>query len=174
MTTQELNTKFDQFFKQFNGYGLDFDHAYGNQCFDLIQEWNVNWLGNPFIPGGYARQILDADRPGYTRVWNGPVNSPQKGDIVVWGGNYNGGPGHTGVATGKGDANTFECFVQNDPLGSVCHLKTYSYFAILGWLQPKTTNPVPLTYQQMVDQIRTLGSLPADQYKTKVMQIVKG
>lgn len=33
---------------------------------------------------------------------------------------------------------------------------------------------VPLTPQQMVDQIRTLQSLPADQYKTKVIQIVKG
>lgn len=46
------------------------------------------------------------------------------------------------------------------------------YPFIEAWNAQPTTSP--LTPQQMVDQIRTLSSLPSDQYKAKVIQIVKG
>ena len=45
------------FLNQFNNHSVDYDGVYGAQCFDLIQEWNVHWLGNPFIKGQYAYQI---------------------------------------------------------------------------------------------------------------------
>lgn len=127
---------FEDFLKQFNGKPIDYDGVYGAQCFDLIQEWNVNWLHNPFIPGAYAKQIMDADRPGYTRVYNTATNYPTEGCIIVWDGNYNGGPGHTGVSTKNSNQNLMEVFEQNDPTGSVSHVKTYNYNHVTGWLKP--------------------------------------
>lgn len=148
---------FNQFFNQFNGYGLDYDHAYGNQCYDLIQEWNVDWLKNSFLPGAYAYQLFYKNPNEYTSILNSATASPQVGDIVVFDNAYNNAGGHTGVATGKGvtqgkSTDWFELFEQNDPTGSVCHLKNYSYNHVIGWLRSKK-QPVVQTYQQQVHDI---------------------
>ena len=95
---------FKDFFNQFNNQSVDFDGVYGAQCFDLIQEWNVDWLGNPFIPGAYAYQIYNNYDPSkYIRIANGPNDIPREGDIIVWSWYYNYAGGNTGIATGKGD-----------------------------------------------------------------------
>lgn len=139
---------FEEFFKQFNGYSLDYDGAYGGQCFDLIQAWNRDWLKCPnWITGEYAYQIFGQLPNYYDSIANTPDGVPQKGDIVVWGKAYNGFAGHTGVATGVGDVNTFQCFEQNDPTGSVCHNKTYNYNYVTGWLRFK--GGVPNTMANM-------------------------
>lgn len=146
MTTQQLQTYFDQFFNQFNGYSLDYDGYYGAQCFDLVQAWNMAWLDSPnWLVGQYAYQIYGQLPQLYTSVPNTPDAIPQKGDIVVWSKNFNGYAGHTGVATGKGNLNTFECFEQNDPTGSPCHLKTYSYLYVVGWLRYRIIPPADIT-----------------------------
>lgn len=142
MTKQELEREFDDLFKTLNGMSLDYDGVYGAQCFDLIQAWNRDWLNSPYwITGEFAYQIYGQLPNIYTSIPNTPEAVPQKGDIVVWAKAYNGFAGHTGVATGKGDTNTFECFEQNDPTGSVCHLKIYNYNHVVGWLRFKTQSP---------------------------------
>jgi hypothetical protein len=132
----------DDFINLFNGHFCDWDGAYGNQCADLVQFYSKA-IGGPVFTGN---AVAFYSQPGsfFTQVPNTPTGVPIKGDIVVWNGSYNGGPGHVGISTGKGDTNTFEVLEQNDPTGSNCHLRTYNYNYITGWLHPKTlpTNPV--------------------------------
>lgn len=135
--------------------------APGNQCFDCVVSWTDNLTiphapGNPSpFPYEYAYQIYTGystfQKTYFDRIGNGPLNSPQKGDIVVWSSNYNNGAGHTGVATGRGSWFNFDCFEQNDPVGSVSHVRTYSYSYVMGWLRPKA---VPLTCDQKLVKIR--------------------
>lgn len=148
---------YKQFFDQYNGKYWDFDSAWGNQCFDLIQFWAKN-LNIPPITGAYAYQIYNtADTKYFTKIPNGPNDVPREGDIIVWSWYYNYAGGHTGVATGKGDVWSFECFEQNDPTGSNSHLRTYKYDQVIGWIRPKnyTTQPVLTKEQQMLKIINT-------------------
>ncbi len=143
--TKPYYAVFDAFYRQFNGYSLDYDGYYGGQCFDLIQAWNRDWLKVPaWIWGDYAYQIAGQLPDHYIWVRNtvGSILKPEKGDIVVWGKEYNGWAGHTGVATGAGEAkglstDWFDCFQQNDPTGSVCRVKRYSFNHVIGWLRPR-------------------------------------
>lgn len=170
--------KFQDFFNWFNGYSVDFDGKYGAQCYDLIQTWNVSWLGLPFIAGAYAYQIYNNYDPKYyTRIANGPNDIPQEGDIIVWSWYYNYAGGHTGIATGKGDVWSFEAFVQNDPTGTVSHLKTYKYDYVLGWIRPKNYNPtpLPLTDSQKLAQIKVWKNdktIPDSDFRYKVGTIL--
>ena len=133
-----MGDKFNAFFNQYNNKFVDFDGYYGAQCFDLVQYWS-RYIGGFRFGGMYAKEIFNQPGSFYTQVVNTPDAIPIVGDIVVWGGGYNGGAGHTGIATGKGDVNTFECFEQNDPVGSPSHLRVYNYDFVIGWLRPKVT-----------------------------------
>jgi hypothetical protein len=135
-----IQDKFNQFFTKWNGKFLEsYDSSNLNQCYDLVTEWSKTiGLAPPMTL--YAYQIYVSHPDTYTTIPNTPTGVPECGDIIVWGKDFNGGAGHTGVATGKGDINNFECFVQNDPLGSSCHLKTYNYNNVTGWLRPKIEN----------------------------------
>ena len=135
--TQAMGTgqAFDQFFAKNNGKFLDFDGKYGAQCVDLVQYWSQA-IGGPLFTGLHAKDMYKQSPNFYTWIANTAAAVPQKGDIVVWSGAYNGGDGHIGIATGTGDTKTFEVFEQNDPLGSNSHLKTYTYANVLGWGRP--------------------------------------
>ena len=143
-----MENKFKDFLNQYNNKFVDFDGYYGAQCFDLVQYWS-KYIGGHRFGGGYAKEIYSQPGTFYIQVPNTPLAVPKAGDIIVWSGNYNGGPGHTGIATGKGDVNTFECFEQNDPTYSNSHLKTYNYNHVIGWLSPKAVTQ-PLTEKEKV------------------------
>jgi len=130
---------FDAFLAKNSGKFLDFDGAYGAQCVDLVQYWSQA-IGGPRFTGNYAKDLYKQTANFYTWIDKIGAAVPQKGDIVVWSGTYNGGPGHVGIATGNGTKTFFEVFEQNDPTGSNSHLKTYStYTSVLGWLRPPST-----------------------------------
>lgn len=136
----------DDFIRLFSGRWCDFDGAYGNQCEDVAQFWNFV-LGNP-QPFTGATADLIYQQPGdfYIQIPNAPDNYPQKGDIVVW--NWP----HVGINTGNNtNANQFEVLEQNDPTDSNCHLKTYDYNGVIGWLRPKQ---LPQNQQVIIDQLR--------------------
>jgi len=150
MTQEQLYKEFDNFFSEFNLQSVEVvDPTNFAQCFDLV----VAWCWYIDLPLSIFSGLLNAfqiwtpstavAKANFNFIPNGPTNIPSKGSIVVWSKAYNGTAGHTGVATGKGDANTFECFEQNDPTGTVSHLKTYNYNAVLGWLEFKVTNSPP-------------------------------
>lgn len=134
----------DEFILENNNKPLEvYDPSNKNQCVDLVLGWLKKLgLGN-LIPLGIvnAYQIYNPSTPAlkahFDIIANSPTGVPQAGDIVVWSSAY-GPAGHTAVATGKGDTNSFEAFSQNDPTGKPCILKTYTYTKVLGWLRPKT------------------------------------
>lgn len=112
------------------------------ECEDLAQLW-ARVVGAPRFTGDAWRVY---DQPGtlFNQIANTPTNSPSRGSLVVFSQAYNNGPGHVVLATGRGNANTFEAASQNDPLGSDIEVKTYKYtnaqgkIVVRGWLTPKT------------------------------------
>ncbi len=125
------------------------DNVSTPQCVDLVQLW-ARVIGSPRFTGD-AKDIFNQAGSIYTQIINASDNFPNQGDIVVWSGAFNGGPGHTGIATGRADINTFDCFEQNDPTGTDSHVRTYNYGNVLGWLRPN--NP-PQNQQQIIDSLR--------------------
>src|SRR3990167_3240452 len=105
------------------------------ECVGLSSVW-IEELGLPHVWGHAMDLFKNADEKFFEKILNTPDAIPQAGDIVIWGKAFNGTFGHTGIATGTGDLITFECFEQNDPLGSSCHLKKYKYDFVTGWLRP--------------------------------------
>ena len=102
---------FDEFVKKYKGKGINFDKAYGVQCFDLANQFNRDVVGCGMFTGLYARQIYeDFDKQAvkgyFTRIKNTPSFVPKKGDIVVWGGSLNGGIGHFFITTRGGEKKT--------------------------------------------------------------------
>lgn len=158
----------------------------GKQCFDLVVEWTNN-LGIPHFPNNpspfpvqYAYQIYANFGPFqaqyFDRIANGPLNSPQAGDLIVWKPGYNGGAGHVGLSNGKSGIFSFDCFEQNDPVGSVCHVQSYGYgymssSGIYGWLRPKIQ---VLTDAQKVAQIdqEWKSTQPDSDFRYKVGKIL--
>lgn len=133
---------FDDFYNRNNGKFLDFDGWYGAQCVDLVQFWSQA-LGGPRFTGD-AKDIAGQTHGFYTWIANSPTAVPQKGDIVVWDGGYNGGPGHVAIATGWGSTSIFEVFEQNNPTGSNAHLGRHNYNHVAGWLHKEGVNEVPV------------------------------
>lgn len=129
---------FQEFLEKYNG-----QQNVGNttenkgECVGLVMKW-VEELGLPHIWGHAKDLFANADEDFYEKILNTPDAIPKAGDIVVLGSGY-GTYGHTAIATGTGDLKTLECFSQNDPLESNCHLKTYKYDHVTGWLRPKVS-----------------------------------
>lgn len=146
------------------------------QCFDEVLQWCVE-LGIPknVFPFTYAYQIYTnfggLQATYFDRIYNSPDAVPKEGDILVWGNNYNYAGGHTGIYK-SGDVWNVNAFIQNDPIKTPCHMKTYNYNYILGWLHPKNYG-IPLTCDQKLSQIKVIAnSTDADSNKIyKIKQL---
>lgn len=158
-----MKEAFQKFFLKNNNKFLDFDGYYGPQCVDLVQYWSKE-IGGPRFWGD-AKDIYDQAGTFFTQVPNTPTAVPKVGDIVVWAGSYNGGPGHVGISNGIGDVNKFEAFEQNDPTGSNSHLKSYNYNKVMGWLSPKGDDCEKKLAESLEEVIKLTGEL--DQLKEK-------
>ncbi len=154
---------FQQFLQTYNGQqevGSTSENI--GQCTGLVNAW-TSALNLPFIWGNACDMFVNADEQFYTKILNTPEAIPQQGDIVCWSAKFNATVGHVGICTGTGDINTFECFEQNDPLGSNCHLKTYNYKSVIGWLRPKPTQNEALDacLQQHTELVTKLNAIDA-------------
>ena len=134
------------FFVANNGKPLDFDHAYGTQCVDVLQYYNRDVIGDQFISGPTALAIWEGPVPkGYTKVLNStdPENKPKTGDVIFF--NFN----HVAIVVTADDFNIVS-FDQNFPqqghydsqgnfIGTgVAHFQTHSDGSpvnVLGWWQ---------------------------------------
>lgn len=158
MTFNELKAKFEQFLSQNNGKPViilpgSIKTKHG-QCFDLAVAF-TDFLGIPHYPGNpspfpYANacQIYtdfgDFQKQYFDRISNTPDYIPQKGDIVIWDAELNGGAGHVAIATGEGDANTFNSFDQNwSTTNWIPKIVNHNYDLgpVLGCLRLKVTQP---------------------------------
>jgi len=176
----------DQFVTKYNGQPVEaYDPNNKNQCVDLVTQYCMDVFGLPntiFAGLDYACNIWTPSTTlavsKFDYIDNTPTNSPQKGDIIVWSHWYNWtwnfwGAGHTGIATGTGDVNNFQCFVQNDPTGTYSHLRMYNYNCVLGWLRAKAP-VIPLTdaqkWQKTVAMEKTTIADSNFRYQVKQME----
>ena len=129
---------FDEFLGQYNGKTkVGNTTANKGQCVGLASVW-IDVLGGPHVWGDAKDMYQNADANFFEKIPNSLTGVPQKGDIIIWNGTFNRGPGHVAIATGKGDTKTFEVFEQNNPLGSNCHLRTFAnYNYVTGWFRPR-------------------------------------
>jgi hypothetical protein len=134
---------FDEFVAKWNGKGIDFDKAYGDQCMDLMHQYHVEVLGitdgrTLAAPGAkdvYLQFESRFNNSLFEKIPNTPTGVPQKGDIVLWGEGI--GPfGHVAMFV-SGDTNKFKSFDQNFPTGSKCKIVEHTYKGVLGWLRFK-------------------------------------
>lgn len=167
-------TAFDDFVTQDNGKFIEKEDSSAlNQCLDLVFDWcDRQGIDRAAVRHPYAYQIWTRPTdPCVAAFWfvpSSPTNHPQNGDIVVWAQSYNGTAGHTAIASGRGDANSFDAFEQNDPTGSAAHMRTYGYTGVLGWLHKKD---VPTDSQALQAQIVALqGELAAQKTLVQSLQ----
>jgi len=133
--------KFSEFIKKYNNKKVErFDSNAKYQCVDLFLAYldEVLRLG-AIIPIGIinAFDIYNKTHkwtPHSTKIKNDPNAVPQYGDVIIWSSGY-GPAGHVAIYT-EGDVNKFKAFSQNDPLGSPCVIREYTYKNVLGWLRP--------------------------------------
>lgn len=156
MTKDELNKIYDRFYRENNNkYVERVDMGALNQCFDLAIYFN-EYLGFPkTIYSGLtkASQIYTSwNHSSFQKVVNTPEYVPAKGDIVVWGNDYNSyyyngkkilGAGHVAIATGEGNTSWFKAFSQNVPLKSNSHIVIFNYNFVLGAQRLKTSGATP-------------------------------
>lgn len=133
----------EEFIKKHTGKGIDYDGSYGYQCVDLYRQYVDEVLGFPQSPGVMgATDIWESflvDR--FERILNTPEAIPAKGDIVIWNKKVGNGYGHVAVFV-SGDVNAFKSFDQNWPAGSLPKLVEHKYTNVIGWLTPKTGDPL--------------------------------
>lgn len=143
----------EQFFEKYNGKGIDFDGAFGNQCVDLYRQYVkevIQALQSAPVVG--AKDIwVTYDKKAFKAIKNTPKGIPQLGDIVIWQAFSGNKYGHVAIFS-KGTAKTFTSFDQNYPVGSLCHFQKHYYNNVIGWLHPKkfdTVNRTDDTIEQM-------------------------
>lgn len=109
------------------------------QCVGLVEQW-IDSLSLPHVWGNAKDLLANADPNSYDVIYNTPDGIPSFGDIFVFGSNYGGGVGHTGIVVAA-SANIVSLFEQNDGInGGTPQFKTYTYGSTndaLGWLHPK-------------------------------------
>lgn len=131
----------NDFVTQWNGKPVPSAGGITGQCVSLVQAWaNENGVsGAPVFPVPAAKDIPHSRDDAFDWTGNTPSNSPQPGDIVVFGDGYGAGYGHTGVCV-SANANYMQLFEENDPDGSPAHVKNYDYWDCLGWYRIKGYN----------------------------------
>lgn len=141
MTRNELEQKAAQWISDNEGKSLDWDQSFGPQCFDEFQFYNHEVVGAPFVTGASAKDIVNTyPQDFYDFIENTADNFPLVGDVPIWGTDL-GPDGHVAVCK-AGDPNTFTSLDQNWSWVPKCVLVQHSYFGVLGWLRPKTQEPV--------------------------------
>jgi uncharacterized protein YukE/surface antigen len=136
------------FAAKWEGKYLDYDHHYGNQCFDVFAQYNHDVVGGKDIhaatTGGAKDLYNDYATNGAAARYDRVPGSerPAPGDVVVWGtGKY----GHVGVVTGVTESgytvleqNT-DARASDNTTGALPKTVTHRFgeSSLLGYLRPK-------------------------------------
>ena len=154
---------YGEFVNNYNGRGVDYDSAYGNQCVDLI----LFYLRDVYGFTGFSGNAKDwyynyggALAQRFDRVTNNPNDYnqvPKQGDIIIWDGGLagSGGYGHIAIYDGKVSPGVFRSFDQNWG-GQYAHFVTHNYGNVIGWLTPKATPTQGGTEVANRDQVNNL------------------
>lgn len=132
---------YKQYFTKYAGKKIDFDGAFGVQCFDLANSFIYEVLGiRTAFTGMSAYQIYtdfekQPNKICFDRIPNTPDFVPQQGDIIVWNIGKN---GHVAIATGIGNTSCFTSYDQNwTGNNEGVELIEHNYNGVLGVLRPK-------------------------------------
>lgn len=141
--------------KQVMPNGADYDHQYGEQCVDLVNDYADKVLGIKSAFGGdkginYAYECFDkCSSKDFKKYKNAATNFPQRGDIIIWKKERNGYAGHIALVL-DATVHTITVLEQNfDGKGKTRSPKkadggirkyTYpNYNNVLGWVRPYIT-----------------------------------
>lgn len=138
---------YDEFVKQYNGKGTDYDKAYGVQCVDLIKLYLDKVFGIKAGSWGNAKYYwinfnsISGLKNNFTKISNTATFIPQKGDIMVWNGNVGNNCGHIAICTGEGTTSYFYSYDQNWN-GKEMHKVKHEYDNVYGVLRPKDQSKI--------------------------------
>lgn len=139
------NASQEAWFASAPGTYMNPDGAYGYQCVDVADHYAQhlfgNWAGT--IGGGNANQLFPAKNPQYfTSIRYTGSNRPERGDIVVWGGDGMNPYGH--IAVVMSSTHSMMTVVQQNVGGTADHparvddmpYSGASMGTVVGWLRP--------------------------------------
>jgi surface antigen len=124
-----------------NGKYLDFDGAYGAQCVDLFNFYASGFVGANLMMGQapYAKDLWRVhDRNAFVQV--AANQRPQMGDVAVWSGAFNGGPGHVAIVAqdnGNGTIRVLNANATSAGPRGVTTMSNLSTGTLLGYLRPR-------------------------------------
>ena len=78
---------YEQFKKKYNGKFIDYDGAYGSQCWDLAQKYFTECLGLPssVLAGcGLVSNMLYPPKRNQLNKYFEETKNPKQGDIAIW------------------------------------------------------------------------------------------
>lgn len=133
---------YQEFIKEYNGKGFDYDGVSSIQCVDLIKMYLDKVFGiKPGSWGNAKDYYLNYEdnkvlKENFNRIANTPTFVPQKGDIVIWGTGLGNAYGHIAIATGEGNTKQFYSYDLNWGQ-KVVHKVLHNYTGFLGVLRPK-------------------------------------
>lgn len=127
-----------EFRDKYLGKAIDFDKAYGAQCFDVYRQYCQELGFKQSPPSAGAKDIWNNYLPEcFTKVANTPEGTPPQGAVIIWGVTV--GPyGHVAICD-HSDTSSFVSIDQNWPVDNgtgVVHYVTHNYKGVLGWLIP--------------------------------------
>lgn len=136
MTYQEFKNKY-------NGKYIDYDGAYGYQCWDLIQYYNVEVLNVPdsvFSGCGWVKNMVLWDWK-YAEMMKYfdevPTTEMQQGDVCVW----TGGDGHVAVFDYYNSSNNQCYYFSQNP--NKCQVMAVNMDGHHAFRRKKETPPAP-------------------------------
>ncbi len=103
-----------------------------NQCTDAANGYIRDVLGLPIIEWTNAQDFPSKADSNFNVIQNTPTGVPVEGDLIIFKSVNN--VGHISIFI-DGNANTFNSFDQNYPLGSPCHVQSHTYAHVISWMR---------------------------------------
>lgn len=133
---------FNEFVKTYLNKAVDYDGAYGVQCVDLAKLYIKKVIGVEPQAIGNAHAYYDDFDKTYLKKYFKRIPykagvQAQKGDLVVWGKNYDGKSEHGHIAIATGEENKTYIYTYDENWGSAAMKKVrHTYKGLSGFLRP--------------------------------------
>ena len=167
---------FKEFIQKYDGKGLNYDNAYGNQCTDLFRF--------------YCKLVLEIEQPkgvvgakdffekfdsdpilvkNFKKVVNTPEGVPEEGDVIIWKATSGNPYGHVAICI-SASKTKFVSFDQNWTNLQLCKQVSHTYSNVLGWLKPLQISNTMKPSEKLPDEFYQIKEFK----DLKEMKVVKG
>jgi len=134
---------YNEFVKTYLNKAVDYDGAYGVQCVDLAKLYIKKVIGVEPQAIGNAHAYYDNFEHTYLKKYFKRIPykagvEAKKGDLVVWGKNYDGKSEHGHIAIATGEENKTYIYTYDENWGKPAAMKKvrHTYKGLLGFLRP--------------------------------------